>query len=44
MIDRLPYTLDIDRLLYTLRKISGSRSEEWEGDSYVSFWKGVNAI
>lgn len=44
MIDRLPYIPDIDRLLNTLRKISGSRSEEWEGDSYVSFWKDVNAI
>lgn len=44
MTDHLPYIPDIDRLLNTLRKISGSRPEEWEGDSYVSFWMGVNAI
>lgn len=44
MTDHLPYIPDIDRLLNTLRKISGSRPEEWEGDSYVSFWRGVNAI
>lgn len=44
MTDHLPYIPDIDRLLNTLRKISGSRPEEWEGDSYVSFWTGVNAI
>lgn len=44
MIDRLPYIPDIDRLLNALRKISGSRIKDWEGDSYVSFWKGVNAI
>lgn len=44
MTDHLPYIPDIDRLLNTLRKISGSRPEEWEGDSYVSFWKGVDAI
>lgn len=44
MTDHLPYIPDIDRLLNTLRKISGSRPEEWEGDSYVSFWRGVNAL
>ena len=44
MTDHLPYIPDIDRLLNTLRKISGSRPEEWEGDSYVSFWRDVNAI
>lgn len=44
MTDHLPYIPDIDRLLNTLRKISGSRPEEWEGDSYVSFWRDVKAI
>ena len=44
MIDRLPYIPDIDRLLNTLRKISGSQIKDWEGDSYVSFWKDVDAI
>lgn len=44
MTDHLPYIPDIDRLLNTLRKISGSKHEEWEGDLYVSFWMSVNAI
>lgn len=44
MLDRLPYIPDIDRLLNALRKISGSQIKDWEGDSYVSFWKDVNAI
>lgn len=44
MIDHLPYIPDIDRLLNTLRKINGSRPDDWEGDSFFSFWKEANAI
>lgn len=44
MIDKLPYIPDVDRLLNTIRKVSGSKPEDWKDDSYVSFWKDVNAI
>lgn len=37
-MNKLPYVPDIDRLLNTLRKMSGSRPEDWEGDDYASFW------
>ena len=38
MIDYLPYVPDIDRLLNTLRKMGGAPIEDWDGDSYASFW------
>lgn len=44
MIDHLPYIPDVDRLLNTLRKLSGSRPEDWEGDDYVAYWQDTNAI
>ncbi len=40
----LPYVPDIDRLLNTLRKMGGSRPEEWEEDVYASFWLNVSAV
>lgn len=43
-MNKLPYVPDIDRLLNTLRKIVGSRPEDWEGDDYASFWLEVNAV
>ena len=38
MNNSLPYVPDIDRLLKTLRKMGGSKPEDWEGDNYASFW------
>lgn len=40
----LPYVPDIDCLLNTLRKMDGSRIEDWEGDNYASFWIEENAV
>lgn len=40
----LPYVPDIDRLLNTLRKMGGSRIEDWEGDNYASFWIEERAV
>lgn len=40
----LPYVPDIDRLLNTLRKMGGSRPEDWEEDVYASFWLNVSAV
>ena len=40
----LPYVPDIDRLLNTLRKMGGSRPEDWEEDVYASFWIDVSAV
>lgn len=40
----LPYVPDIDRLLNTLRKIGGSRQEDWDGDGYASFWIDNGAV
>lgn len=40
----LPYVPDIDRLLNTLRKMGGSRPEDWEEDVYASFWLDVSAV
>lgn len=44
MKNKIPYVPDIDRLLNTLRKIGGSRPEDWEGDDYAFFWLDVNAV
>lgn len=43
MMNKLPYVPDIDRLLNTLRKMDGARSDDWEGDDYASFWTSANA-
>lgn len=40
----LKYVPDIDRLLNTLRKMGGSRPEDWKGDDYASFWLDVSAV
>ena len=40
----MPYVPDIDRLLNTLRKMGGSRTEDWEGDNYASFWIEERAV
>lgn len=40
----LPYVPDIDRLLNTLRKMGGSRPEDWEEDVYASFWLNESAV
>lgn len=40
----LPYVPDVDRLLNTLRKMGGSRLEDWEEDVYASFWLNVSAV
>ena len=44
MSNCLPYVPDIDRLLNTLRKMGGSRPEDWEEDVYASFWLNVSAV
>ncbi len=44
MRNYLPYVPDIDRLLNTLRKMGGSRPEDWEEDVYASFWLNVSAV
>ena len=44
MLNQIPYVPDIDRLLNTLRKMGGSRPEDWEGDDYASFWLMVSAV
>lgn len=44
MNNSLPYVPDIDRLLNTLRKIGGSRQEDWDGDDYASFWIENGAV
>ena len=43
-MNKIPYIPDIDRLLNTLRKMGGSRPEDWEGDDYASFWVEENAV
>jgi len=40
----MPYVPDVDRLLTTLRKIGGSRPEDWNGDNYASFWVENDAV
>lgn len=44
MNDCLPYVPDVDRLLKTLRKMGGSKPEDWVGDSYASFWEENKAV
>ena len=43
-MNTLPYVPDIDRLLNTLRKMSGSSSKDWEGDDYATFWIEESAV
>lgn len=44
MKNYLPYVPDIDCLLNTLRKMGGSKTEDWEGDNYASFWIEERAV
>ena len=44
MNNSLPYVPDIDRLINTLRKMGGSKADDWEGDSYASFWIDEGAV
>lgn len=44
MMNKIPYVPDVDRLLNTLRKIGGSRPEDWEGDDYATFWLEKSAV
>lgn len=44
MMNNIPYVPDVDRLLNTLRKIGGSRPEDWEGDDYATFWLEKSAV